>query len=137
MGAYQFGNSRLKDYRDRYNKSFTNEEFLTDNKLQDEVFDWHVNDIRKGIKRNKLDQYIGQKINGVPITEPGMVGVAHLGGFTGMQRFITNLGKEDKQDDYGTKMSDYLDKFKHTRFEKESYNEGGLATVLHKRQQND
>ena len=135
MGAYQFGNSRLKDYRDRYNKSFTNEEFLTDNKLQDEVFDWHVNDIRKGIKRNKLDQYIGQKINGVPITEPGMVGVAHLGGFTGMQRFITNLGKEDKQDDYGTKMSDYLDKFKHTRFEKESYNEGGLATVLHKRQQ--
>ncbi len=117
MGAYQFGKSRLKDYKDRYNTSFTNEEFLADKKLQDEVFDWHVSDIRKGIKRNKLDQYIGQKINGVAITEPGMVGVAHLGGFTGMKQFIRNLGEGDKQDDYGTKLSDYLDKFKNTRFE--------------------
>jgi len=117
MGAYQFGKSRLKDYKDRYNTSFTNEEFLADKKLQDEVFDWHVSDIRKGIKRNKLDQYIGQKINGVAITEPGMVGVAHLGGFTGMKQFIRNLGEGDKQDAYGTKLSDYLDKFKNTRFE--------------------
>ena len=133
IGAYQFGNSRLDDYRTRNKKQFTNEEFVADNKLQDEVFDWHVSDIRKWIKRNKLDKYIGQKFNGIPVTEPGMVAVAHIGGNTGMTNFIKSGGKIDKQDNYGTKMSDYLDKFKYTRFEKESYNKGGLATVLRKR----
>ena len=118
MGAYQFGNPRLTDYKNANKKEFTNEEFLADKKLQDEVFDWHVSDIRKGIKRNKLGQYIGQKINGIPITEPGMVAAAHLGGFTGMKNFITNLGENNTDKDDGvTYLSDYLDKFKNTRFE--------------------
>ena len=132
MGAYQFGNSRLTDYKNANKREFTNEEFLADKKLQDEVFDWHVSDIRKGIKRNKLDQYIGQKVKGIPITEPGMVAAAHLGGFTGMKRFITLLGepyydkdywekyqklKPSDADDGVTYLSDYLDKFKNTRFE--------------------
>tara|TARA_R100001463_G_scaffold97347_1_gene151831 strand:+ start:3382 stop:8385 length:5004 start_codon:yes stop_codon:yes gene_type:complete len=118
MGAYQFGNPRLKDYKNANKREFTNEEFLADKNLQDEVFDWHVSDIRKGIKRNKLDQYIGQKVKGIPITEPGMVAAAHLGGFTGMKNFITNLGENNTDKDDGvTYLSDYLDKFKNTRFE--------------------
>ena len=118
MGAYQFGNPRLTDYKKANKQEFTNEEFLQDKKLQDEVFDWHVSDIRKGIKRNKLDQYFGQKIKGIPVTEQGMVAAAHLGGFTGMKNFITNKGENntDKSDGI-TYLSDYLDKFKNTRFE--------------------
>ena len=47
-----------------------------------------------------------------------MVAAAHLGGFTGMKNFITNKGENntDKSDGI-TYLSDYLDKFKNTRFE--------------------
>ena len=88
------------------NVTFVNADIF-DDILQDEVFDWHVSDIRKWIKRNKLDKYIGQKFNGIPVTEPGMVAVAHIGGNTGMTNFIKSGGKidnivEDLLDIYGT-----------------------------------
>jgi len=140
VGAYQFGDARLKDYRRATKEQFTMDEFKESRELQDKVFDWHINDIRKGIKKNKLDQYIGQRIKNIPITEPGMVAAAHLGGFTGMKRFITLSGepyydkdywekyqklKPSDADDGVTYLSDYLDKFKDTRFEREQYGLGG------------
>jgi len=145
VGAYQFGDARLKDYRRATKEQFTMDEFKESRELQDKVFDWHINDIRKGIKRNKLDQYIGQRINNIPITEPGMVAAAHLGGFTGMKRFITLLGepyydkdywekyqklKPSDADDGVTYLSDYLDKFKDTRFEREQYSAGSKVARL-------
>lgn len=47
MGAYQFGEARLKDYKKDTGSAFSKEEFLKNKELQDKVFDWHVDDIKK------------------------------------------------------------------------------------------
>ena len=114
MGAYQFGNSRLKDFKKATNKKFNKKEFLSNPELQDEAFEWHVQDYRDRIKKKGLDKYVGTEINGVPVTMDGLVAVAHLGGFTGMTNFLRfkGRGKSDEADSNGTTMTDYLRKFK-------------------------
>ena len=114
MGAYQFGNSRLKDFKKATNKKFNKKEFLSNPELQDEAFEWHVQEYRDRIKKKGLDKYVGTEINGVPVTMDGLVAVAHLGGFTGMTNFLRfkGRGKSNKSDSNGTTMTDYLRKFK-------------------------
>ena len=114
MGAYQFGNSRLKDFKKATNKKFNKKEFLSNPELQDEAFEWHVQDYRDRIKKKGLDKYVGTEINGVPVTMDGLVAVAHLGGFTGMTNFLRfkGRGKSDVADSNGTSLTDYLRKFK-------------------------
>jgi len=114
MGAYQFGNARLKDYKDATGKDFTEQEFLEDQKLQDEVFSWHTNDIVTYVNNKGLDQYIGKKINGVLVTLNGLVAVAHLGGKNGMAKFLSTNGKYNPADSNGTTLTNYLNKFKLT-----------------------
>ena len=88
MGAYQFGNARLDDYREATNTKFTNSEFVDNKELQDKVFEWHQEDIKEFITEKALNTYIGQKINGVEVTENGLIAVAHLGGNGGMLKFL-------------------------------------------------
>ena len=114
MGAYQFGNARLKDYKDATGKDFTEQEFLEDQKLQDEVFSWHTNDIVTYVNNKGLDQYIGKEINGVLVTLNGLVAVAHLGGKNGMAKFLSTNGKYNPADSNGTTLTNYLNKFKLT-----------------------
>jgi hypothetical protein len=111
MGAYQFGNARLDDYREATNTKFTNSEFVDNKELQDKVFEWHQEDIKEFITEKALNTYIGQKINGVEVTENGLVAVAHLGGKTGMLKFLKTNGRYNPSDGK-TKLSDYLKKFK-------------------------
>tara|TARA_R100000963_G_C4606733_1_gene78509 strand:- start:197 stop:808 length:612 start_codon:yes stop_codon:yes gene_type:complete len=118
MGKFQFGNKRLTDFKNNTNKKFTKKEFLNNPKLQDEVFDWHVNDIKKFINSEGLDSYIGKTIKGIPITLNGLIAVAHLGGQSGMKKFLETDGKYNPDDrrkgskKKGTSLSDYLNKFK-------------------------
>ena len=112
MGAYQFGDDRLDDFKQANNLNFTQDEFLNNPELQDKVFNWHVKDYKKRIKKAGLDSYIGKTINGVEVTEDGLVAVAHLGGFGGMRQFLKTNGKDDEADSNGTSMTDYLRKFK-------------------------
>lgn len=111
MGAYQFGNDRLDDYRAAKNATFTNSEFIDNKELQDKVYKWHVADITKFINMNGFKKYIGQKIKGVPVTKDGMIAVAHLGGKTGLKEFLTTNGEYNEQDSNGTSLLDYLRKF--------------------------
>ena len=111
MGAYQFGNARLDDYREATNTKFTNSEFVDNKELQDKVFEWHQEDIKEFITEFSLNTYIGQKINGVEVTENGLVAVAHLGGKEGMLKFLKTNGRYNPSDGK-TKLSDYLKKFK-------------------------
>lgn len=111
MGAYQFGNARLDDYREATNTKFTNSEFVDNKELQDKVFEWHQEDIKEFITEKALNTYIGQKINGVEVTENGLVAVAHLGGKAGMLKFLKTNGRYNPSDGK-TKLSDYLKKFK-------------------------
>ena len=111
IGAYQFGDDRLTDYRKANKVNFTNEEFKSNKELQDKVFKWHVDDIISNVKKKKLDKYIGTKILGIEVTMDGITAMAHLGGKTGMQKFLETQGKYNPKDSGGTSLSDYLKKF--------------------------
>jgi hypothetical protein len=114
MGAYQFGNARLTDFKNSTGKDFTKQEFLENQELQDEVFDWHTNDIVSYVNSKGLDKYIGTEINGVLVTLNGLVAVAHLGGKSGMSKFLKTDGKYNPADSNGTTLTNYLNKFKLT-----------------------
>ena len=49
MGAYQFGNARLTDYKKATNTEFSNSDFIKNKKLQDQVYIWHRQDIESSI----------------------------------------------------------------------------------------
>ena len=114
MGAYQFGNARLTDFKNATGKDFTKQEFLESQELQDDVFDWRTNDIVSYINTKGLDKYIGTEVNGVLVTLNGLVAVAHLGGKNGMSKFLTTGGKYNPADSNGTTLTNYLNKFKLT-----------------------
>ena len=86
----------------------TPEQFLQDPAAQRAVNQWHINDILSRIESNSLSSYLGQSINGVPVTVEGMVAVAHLGGFGGLVRFLQSGGEYNPSDAYGTSLTDYL-----------------------------
>ena len=115
MGAYQFGDDRLEDYKDETGDNFTRSEFLNSPKKQDEVFNWHVGHIKNYITKNNLDKAIGTEIMGVPVTMDGLISVAHLGGEYGMKNFVETGGKYNPSDDpkgnQGTTLLEYLEKF--------------------------
>ena len=117
MGAYQFGDARLEDYKVANNEEFSNEQFLNSRELQDKVFNWHTSDIVKYIQDNGLDKVIGTKVNGVTITLNGLVAAAHLGGKFGMRRYVQSGfdKKFNKKDSNGTSLFDYIKRFELTR----------------------
>ena len=100
MGMYQYGDARLKDYIVGTTK-FTLEDLNTEpnilqdfktkfddnEKLQQKVMSWSVNDNNSYIDSRSLDEYIGQELNGVKITMEGLQAGAHLGGKTGLKNF--------------------------------------------------
>ena len=111
MGAYQFGDARLKDYKDATGEEFSREEFLANDELQDKIFEWHIEDYTTRIKEDGLDKHIGTKIKGVPVTHTGLLAVAHLGGYSGMTKFLKTQGKYNPKDKNKTSLLDYLEKF--------------------------
>ena len=117
MGAFQFGDARLKDYKTANKEEFTNQEFLNNKDLQEKVFDWHVGDIVKYIQDNNLDEAIGKKVNGVVITLNGLVAAAHLGGKFGMRQYVESGfdKKFNKEDSNGTSLFDYIQRFQLTK----------------------
>ena len=116
MGAYQFGNARLTDYKNATGKNFTKQEFLASQELQDEVFDWHTNDIVTYVNSKGLDKYIGTEVDGVIVTLNGLIAAAHLGGRYGMRKYVESGFDEkfNKKDSNGTSLLDYIKKFELT-----------------------
>tara|TARA_B110000093_G_scaffold69783_1_gene75731 strand:+ start:4813 stop:5511 length:699 start_codon:yes stop_codon:yes gene_type:complete len=101
-GAYQFGDARLADYKKANEASFTTESFRKDPALQEKVFQWHMNDI---------DRAIADMPESKGMSKDGLRAVAHLGGVTGMKKYVKSGGKYNKSDKFGTKLSDYYAKF--------------------------
>lgn len=102
-GAYQFGDARLKDYMKANKTKFTTEQFRKNPDLQEEVFQWHMKDI---------DSKISELKGAEGMSRDGLRAVAHLGGKTGMIKYVQSGGKYNPADDFGTKLSDYYNKFK-------------------------
>ena len=102
-GLWQFGDARLSDYREATGAKFTTQEFKEDLELQQTVADWHIKDIDQAIDS------LGDEAK--DYDRDGLRSVAHLGGASGMKKFVRTKGKYDPQDELGTSLSDYYKKF--------------------------
>jgi len=113
-GAYQFGRDRIEDYIKSTGENFTMEQFRQNPKLQERVQGWHERDILKFIESNNLNEYYGKEVGGVSITPTALLGMAHLGGKSGMRLFLETAGQYNPSDAQGTSLSDYGRKFSGT-----------------------
>lgn len=102
VGAGQFGEARLADYKRATGTSFTQNEFQDDGALQSKVMAWHIKDIDKAI-----DAVAGSD----KFSRDGLRAVAHLGGIGGMQKYVKTGGKYNPSDELGTSLSKYYNRF--------------------------
>ena len=104
MGRYQFGKSTLKGLGFNVSKK----EFLSNPKLQEEAMMALLNHNKEKLQKY-IDVFDGKTINGIYITESGILAAAHLGGQGSVRRYFRN-GKVFK-DGYGTKITSYMSEF--------------------------
>lgn len=103
VGKLQFGEARLRDYHRATGTTFTQDEFKADPALQDKVAAWHFADIDKAIAG------LGDAAKGYD--RDGLRAVAHLGGVSGMKRYVRSKGEYNPADELGTSLTDYYAKF--------------------------
>ena len=104
MGRYQFGASTLKGLGFKVTK----EEFLNNPALQEEAMQALLEHNSKKLRR-QIEKYCGTEVNGIFITESGVLAAAHLAGQGNVKKFFRK-GYEFK-DGYGTTMTSYMEKF--------------------------
>ena len=105
MGKYQFGRSTLRtvginDFQ----------EFLRNAVWQDKAFEALIAR-NKWELRKEIQKYSGRIINGVEITESGLVAAAHLGGAGSVKKYLRSNGRNGFKDGFGTSLSSYIRKF--------------------------
>ena len=103
VGQLQFGKARLQDYHNATGTTFTQDEFIKDTALQDKVAAWHIADLDKAIDA------VGDEA--AVYDRDGLRAVAHLGGKSGMKRFVQSKGGYNPADELGTTLQSYYDKF--------------------------
>ena len=104
MGKYQFGKSTLKGLGFKVTKK----EFLSNPQLQEEAMMALLLHNKEKLQKY-IDIFDGQTINGMLITESGILAAAHLGGQGSVKRYFKH-GKVFR-DGYGTKITSYMEKF--------------------------
>ena len=113
LGKYQFGKGTLKIY----GVSNINE-FKNNPALQEKVFLMNVMR-NKWILRREISWYSNRYLNGIYVSESGIIAAAHLSGPGNVKKFLRshcdrNLDKEDAN---GTSISDYMKIFKNYSLE--------------------
>jgi hypothetical protein len=105
LGKYQFGRNTLVRF-----KIHNTRDFLQNPELQEEAF-IALCKINKWILRKDINRFVGKKINGIEITESGILAAAHLAGAGNVKKFLRSNGINCFSDGYGSKLSTYLRKF--------------------------
>ena len=105
MGKYQFGRSALRAIG--INDS---SEFLNNPRLQEKAFKALLAK-NKWELRKEIEMYDGKVVNGIVVTESGILAAAHLGGAGSVKKFFKNKGKRAIKDQYGTTLKSYMKKF--------------------------
>jgi hypothetical protein len=105
MGKYQFGIETLKSI------GITDSlHFMNSPKLQEKAFI-----VLLSKNKYELQDYIqnfeGKIVDGVRITESGILAAAHLGGSGSVKRFLNSNGEKKCKDDYGTSVKTYMRDF--------------------------
>lgn len=106
LGKYQFGSSTLH----RFN-IYNTQEFLRNPTLQEKAF-VALCKVNKWILRKDIKRSVGRTMNGVKITESGILAAAHLGGAGNVKKFLRSNGSRRFSDAYGSSIQSYLKKFK-------------------------
>jgi len=105
LGKYQFGKSTLRRLR-----IYNIENFLRNPEQQESAFK-ALCAINKHILRKDIKRSVGKKINGVIITESGILAAAHLGGAGSVKKFLRSNGGNNFNDAFGTSIQYYMKKF--------------------------
>lgn len=105
MGKYQFGMETMKSIG-----IYDSLQFMNNPKLQEKAFKALLSK-NKWELRKELNQFVGKEINGVLITESGVLAAAHLGGTGSVKRFFKSKGNRVKKDAFGTSILSYMKKF--------------------------
>uniref|UniRef100_UPI00404B476B peptidoglycan-binding protein LysM n=1 Tax=Flavobacterium sp. TaxID=239 RepID=UPI00404B476B len=105
MGKYQFGRSTLRTVG-----VYDFQEFLKNSVWQDKAFIALIA-INKWELRNEIPKYCGRVINGVKITESGLLAAAHLGGAGSVRKYLRSNGRNGFKDGFGTSLKSYMKKF--------------------------
>ena len=111
LGKYQFGRKTLNALG---YKNVTNREFLENESMQEEAM-YALLSHNKKILRRQIEKFHGKTINGILITESGILAAAHLAGPGNVKKFLRK-GYEFK-DGNGTKMTSYMIKFSNYKLE--------------------
>tara|TARA_R110000803_G_scaffold73443_1_gene137284 strand:- start:924 stop:1514 length:591 start_codon:yes stop_codon:yes gene_type:complete len=105
MGKYQFGRSTLKTLKINVSRS----EFINNPKLQEQAMYKLLQYNKKKLKRY-IEKYNGRVINGVLVTESGLLAAAHLGGAGSVRKWF-RTGKV-RRDGNGVKITSYMKLFR-------------------------
>jgi len=105
LGKYQFGKSTLK----RFNIHNV-QEFLNDPELQEDAF-IALCSLNKWILRKDIKRSVGKRINGIEVTESGILAAAHLAGAGNVKKFLRSQGSHMFTDAFGSSLQYYLRKF--------------------------
>lgn len=105
MGKYQFGKSTLQMIG-----IYNTDSFIHDTRLQEEAFSAYASR-NKWILRRDINRYVGRYMNGVKITESGILAAAHLAGAGNVKKYLRSGGAIQFEDAFGTSIRYYLKKF--------------------------
>ncbi len=105
MGKYQFGRATL-----RMIGINDTDLFLNDPILQESAFKTYAAR-NKWVLRRDIQRYSGKYVNGVFITESGILAAAHLAGPGNVKKFLRSGGTDVFEDAFGTSVRYYLRKF--------------------------
>ncbi|WP_338407577.1 peptidoglycan-binding protein LysM [uncultured Flavobacterium sp.] len=105
MGKYQFGIETLKSVG--IHDSIL---FLNSPKMQEKAFVALLAKNKWKLKY-EIERYEGIIMNGILITESGILAAAHLGGAGSVKKYLRNNGERYYRDAYGTSIRSYMRSF--------------------------
>jgi hypothetical protein len=105
LGKYQFGSTTLERFR-----IYNTKAFLKNPELQERAF-IALCKVNKWILRKDIKRSVGKNINGIKITESGILAAAHLSGAGNVKKFLRTNGTRRFSDAYGASIQSYLKKF--------------------------
>ena len=105
LGKYQFGIETLKSVG-----IYDSSAFLNSPELQEKAFVALLSKNKWELKK-EIEKHEGTIINGIRITESGILAAAHLGGAGSVKKFFRHNGKRNFRDAYGTSITSYMKKF--------------------------
>lgn len=106
LGKYQFGKGTLELVGIQNPCSF-----LENPALQERAFMANLSR-NKWILRREIKRFVGKRINGIVVSESGILAAAHLSGPGAVKKYLRSYGAFAFQDGYGTTIEDYMRKFK-------------------------